>query len=54
MIESYQFYLGMIISGLCGGIGSALGAYIVNRAVIRHIDKLDRKLSRKNGKRKNT
>jgi hypothetical protein len=46
IIEKVDFYVGMIISGLCGGIGSALGAYVVNRAVIKHIETLEKRIKR--------
>ena len=54
MIERIDFYAGMVISGLCGGMGSALGAYLVNRGIIRHIDKLESKIKKSNssGQRK--
>lgn len=47
MVEAVDFYLGMIISGLCGGIGSALGVYLVNRAVIKHIERIESRMKNK-------
>jgi hypothetical protein len=37
MLESY---LMLIITGLCTGLGSAIGNYLANRGLIKHLEKI--------------
>jgi hypothetical protein len=52
VVERIDFYAGMIISGLCGGVGSALGAYLVNRGIIKHVERLEERMKKKDNNQK--
>ncbi len=38
-IMTYDYY-GLIVTGLCTGLGSALGHYLSNRVLIKNIERL--------------
>jgi len=44
VIENLNLYIGMAIGGTFTGIGSTLGSWIINRALLKHLEKLERKI----------
>ena len=46
-LSPMQFYIGLIISGICAGIGSAFGAYLVNKYVVAKTDAVINRLEDK-------
>jgi hypothetical protein len=45
MFIDYNLYLNDVILGLFVGIGSALANLIVNRGLIRHLEKLEKEVN---------
>lgn len=45
-------YWGLIITGLCTGLGSALGNYLSNRVLIKNIERLKNGISINKDKQK--
>jgi hypothetical protein len=43
MFIDYSYYIGNIILGFCMGLGSALATYLVNRAIVKRIENLEKK-----------
>lgn len=46
-ISPLHFYIGLVISGLCAGIGSAFGAYLVNKYLVARTDAIVSRLEEK-------
>jgi len=46
-LSPMQFYIGLIISGICAGIGSAIGAFLVNKYFITTTGKVLKSLEDK-------
>ena len=47
LISPFQLYLGMIVSGICAGIGSAIGTYLVNKYFVKNTSRLIKKLDKR-------
>jgi uncharacterized protein YneF (UPF0154 family) len=50
MVEN--LYIAMAISGIFTGAGVAIGTYISNRYVIKHIEMIEKKIKKINGEKK--
>lgn len=48
MIEKVDLYVGMAIAGIFTGLGSAIGSWIANRGILKHIEKLEFRMKKEN------
>lgn len=46
MIEKIDLYLGMAVAGIFTGLGSAIGSWVANRGILKHIEKIEFKMKR--------
>ena len=47
MIERFDLYLGMAITGIFSGLGTAIGSYLANKHIIEKLNKLSAKINGK-------
>jgi hypothetical protein len=46
MLQNIDLYIGLIITGLCTGLGSAIANYFVNKHLIERIENIKKRHGR--------
>jgi len=49
-IETFNIYIGLAITGMFTGLGSAIGNYFATKHIIENINKIKNKFTKKNEK----